>query len=199
MVRCFEECNLVLPRLAFQLRDQRIIVNFQPEAGTPMNLSLFLTIFIVLHSVRTSLLTFSMYFSVSQAFACHGSASFCSVEDAACSSTQSRHLCTLAARLVRGAPSTKWSIQNLNCDGHQLLSITRLRPSARAPSRGRLHRFSHSLGRHRHRIKRSLSHLFRASMCLKHIDSQHAVPRASTVALSPNMLLPLNHGKMKNT
>jgi len=164
-----------------------------PEAGTPIPLSLSFTILIVLHSVRTSPSTFNMYLFVSQAFACRGSVSFCSVEDTACLSTQSRLLCSLAAPTVRGAPSTEWSIQSLNCDAHQLLSITRLRLSARTALRGRLHRFSHSSGRHQLRIKRNLSHLSRLSR------SQHDVPRASTVAPSPNMHQLPNRGETKNT
>ena len=170
-----------------------------PEAGTPIPLSLSFTILIVLHSVRTSPSTFNMYLFVSQAFACRGSVSFCSVEDTACLSTQSRLLCSLAAPTVRGAPSTEWSIQSLNCDAHQLLSITRLRLSARTASRGRLHRFNHSSGKHQHRIKRNLFRPSRLSRPQKHFESRHDVPRASTVAPSPNMHQLPNRGETKNT
>lgn len=171
-----------------------------PPGSRNFHTSFFVScIVIVLRRARISLSTFNMYFFVYQAFACHGSASFCSVEDTACSSTRSRHLCTLVAHIARGVPSTKWSIQSLNCDGHQLLSTTRLLLSARTLSRGRLHRFSHSLGRHRHRIKRSRYHLFRALRHPKHIDCQRAVPRASTVAPFLNMHLLLSHGETKNT
>ena len=125
-------------------RSKNYLQPSNPEAGTCMHLSLFLTTVIVLHSVQTSPSTFNMYFFVSQAFACHGSVPFCSVEDTSCSSTQSRRLYSLADRIVRGTPPSRWSSQCLNCDGHRLLSTTHLRLSARAASRGRLHRSNHS-------------------------------------------------------
>jgi hypothetical protein len=139
-----KECNPLLPRLALQLRDQRIIFNFR-SGSRNFHESFFVSyIVIVLRSVRTCPSTFNMYFFVTQAIACHGSVPFCSVEDTSCSSIRSRHLCSLAARTVRGAPLPKWRTQSLNCDGHQLPSTIHLRLSARTASRGRHHHFNHS-------------------------------------------------------
>ena len=180
-------------------RSKNLLQLFRPEAANPINLSLSFAIVIVLHSIGSSASTFDMYFFVIQAFACHDLASSRSVEETACSSNQSRHLCSPAARIVRGAPSTRWSIRSLNCDGHQLLSITRLRLSVRMASRGRLHHFSRSLERRHHRTKRNLYRLFRSPARPKNFESQHDVPRASTVAPSPSMHRLLNHGETKNT